>query len=149
MIKTNNKRTTKVLVKVLLRSLNHAFMSHLSLSFICWYFMSAMVELSGWSSVIIAHSLVTTSGRYIIKQFKCQDPYFHFTKSWFCLDYFNMHLTDDKTIQMDFHCRSRGHKPKKDEGVPCKKYVQNDVFITNAILVMAWGEAFQINKTSI
>ena len=23
---------------------------------------------------------------------------------------------------MDFHCRSRGHKPKKDEGVPCKKW---------------------------
>lgn len=22
---------------------------------------------------------------------------------------------------MDFHCRSRGHKAKKDEGIPCKK----------------------------
>ena len=31
------------------------------------------------------------------------------------------HQTLTFTFQMDFHCRSRGHKVKKEEGIPCKK----------------------------
>lgn len=33
----------------------------------------------------------------------------------------NCNFTCSNVWEMDFHCRSRGHKAKKDEGVPCKK----------------------------
>lgn len=33
----------------------------------------------------------------------------------------NCSYKSDNTWEMDFHCRSRGHKAKKDEGIPCKK----------------------------
>jgi len=33
----------------------------------------------------------------------------------------NCNFTCTNVWEMDFHCRSRGHKSKKDEGVPCKK----------------------------
>ena len=39
------------------------------------------------------------------------------------------------TAQMDFHCRSRGHKAKKDDGVPCKKYALSTAYRIMDILV--------------
>jgi len=33
----------------------------------------------------------------------------------------NCNFTSENVWEMDFHCRSRGHKAKKDDGVPCKK----------------------------
>ena len=33
----------------------------------------------------------------------------------------NCAYSSDNTWEMDFHCRSRGHKVKKDDTIPCKK----------------------------
>ena len=33
----------------------------------------------------------------------------------------NCAYSSDSTWEMDFHCRSRGHKVKKDDSIPCKK----------------------------
>ena len=33
----------------------------------------------------------------------------------------NCAFTSDNVWEMDFHCKSRGHKQKKDETIPCKK----------------------------
>jgi len=33
----------------------------------------------------------------------------------------NCSYMSDNTWEMDFHCRSRGHKVRKDESIPCKK----------------------------
>ena len=33
----------------------------------------------------------------------------------------NCAYSSDNTWEMDFHCRSRGHKVKKDDSIPCKK----------------------------
>ena len=33
----------------------------------------------------------------------------------------NCNYSSDNTWEMDFHCRSRGHKVKKDDSIPCKK----------------------------
>jgi len=54
----------------------------------------------------------------------------------------NCAFTCHNVWEMDFHCRSRGHKPKKDEGVPCKKcdYVcenKDDVWVHKRVHIPA------------
>lgn len=54
----------------------------------------------------------------------------------------NCPFTCHNVWEMDFHCRSRGHKVKKDEGVPCKKcdYIcenKDDVWVHKRVHIPA------------
>jgi len=54
----------------------------------------------------------------------------------------NCAFTCHNVWEMDFHCRSRGHKSKKDEGVPCKKcdYIcenKDDVWVHKRVHIPA------------
>ena len=68
------------------------------------------------------HQTTSHGGRKKMKV--CQNCSFACTNVWEVTQSYHQpdwYCSNDFSSQMDFHCRSRGHKVKKEEGIPCKK----------------------------